>query len=213
LASKAISGQIPTKNNHRGGIVADSNLLSRIKLGTSNAKLVKWPGSEELVSLRILSLQERQEAGFATERHFKTSGIDLNMATATDYDEEKAIQMLWRALKDPKENAPLCKDIGGFRCALTREEKTTLIDEYLTFERDCAPSPENLTAEEFDLFVSEVKKTPEEMLSASYSTSMLKKLCKSLASQLAIALSRNSSGSAAQGTLSNSDATTQDGNQ
>jgi hypothetical protein len=193
--------------------VADSNLLSRIKLGTANTKMVKWPGSEELVSLRILSLQERQEAGFATERHFKTSGIDLNMATAPDYDEEKAVQMLWRALRDPNGNVPLCKSIGEFRCALTREDKTTLIDEYLTFERDCAPSPDNLTEDEFDQFVSELKKTPDEILSGNYSTSMLKKLCRSLASQLAIALSRNFSGSATPETQSSSNATIPDGNQ
>jgi hypothetical protein len=172
----------------------ESSLLSRIKLGTANTRLVKWPGTDQLVTLRILSLQERQEAAFATERHFKTSGVDVNLATASTYEEEQATQTLYRALRDPAVNAPVAKTISEFRAAVTREEKGALIDEYLAFERDCAPSPENLTADEFDKFLTEVKKNAAEMLSASYSTSMLKKLCTSLVSQLAIALSHSSSG-------------------
>ena len=175
--------------------MSDLSLLSRIKLGAANTKLVKWPGTDELVTLRVLSIQERQEAAFATERHFKTSGIDVSLATAGDYDEEKSVQLLYRALKAPKDNVPVAKTIGEFRAALSREEKGALIDEYLTFERDCAPSPDNLTEDEFDKLLTEVKKNAQEMLSASYSTGMLKRLCTSLVNQLATVQSHNSSGS------------------
>lgn len=192
--------------------MADANLLSRIKLGTKNEKLVKWPGSEELVAMHVLSLQERQEAAFATERHFKSSSVEVNLATAPDYDEEKAIQLLWRALRDPKTQEQLCKPIDTFRALINREEKGALIDEYLTFERDCAPSPDNLTDDEFDRFIAEVKKTPDETLSGSYSTALLKKLCMSLVSQLAIALSPNLSGSPTSKLQSSSVAKTQAGN-
>ena len=160
-----------------------SDLLAKLKLGTDNNKLIDFPGTTTKVVLRILSQADLQSATFATERLFKQEKIDVNIVTGNEWDNEKATQILYMALRDPENmDEPIAKSISEFRRALSKETKDALIDEYLAFEKDCSPSPGNLSDEEFDRVVTEVKKKPEAILGKSFSTSMLKKLITFLAS-------------------------------
>jgi hypothetical protein len=151
------------------------DLISKYKLGTSNTKLIAWPNSTDMVGLRILSQSQLQEATFATEKWFKENKIDINMSTADEFDSEKATQVLYRALVDPVDfKTPVCNKIDIFRQSLTRDERSCLIDEYLTFEKDCSPRPENMKDEEFEAWIDSVKKTPEELLGNVISSRTLK---------------------------------------
>lgn len=160
-----------------------SDLLSKIKLGTDNVKLVDWPGTQTKVALKILSQSDLQSATFDTDRLFKTEKIEVSMVNASTYDDEKAVQILYRALRDPaKMTEPVCSTIIEFRKALTRSERDILIDEYLTFEKDVNPASEALSDGELDKVVSEIKKKPEMINGSNYSTASLKKLITILAS-------------------------------
>jgi len=162
-----------------------SDLLNQLKLGTDNVKLIKWPGSSKEVALRIISQRDHQDSVFSTERLFKSEKIDVNMVTAEEYDSEKATQLLYRALRDPQKlDEPISTSIGEFRRLISREEKRMLIDEYMGFESECSPSPENLSAEEFDKVFTALKKNSAETIGSITSMSTLKKLLRTTADQL-----------------------------
>ena len=161
-----------------------SDLLETLKLGTDHVKLINFPGTDKKVAIRILSTHDLQMATFATERLFKSEKIEVNMVSAAEYDAEKAIQILYLALKDPQNlDQSICKNVTEFRKALTKNERDILIDEYITFEKDCSSSLDMLSNEEFDRLVAEVKKKPETIQTNSLSTATLKRLITTLASQ------------------------------
>ena len=153
-----------------------SDLLQRLKLGTSNRKLISWPGTNTQVMLRVLSQQEHQEAAFATERLFKNEKIEVNLITSSEYDNEMATQLLYRAMHDPEKPEEAICSIAEFRRSLSKEEKKSLIDEYQAFEKECSPSPEGLTDDEFAAILESLKKKPETTISGISSISLLKKL-------------------------------------
>jgi hypothetical protein len=171
-----------------------SDLLQRIKMGAEATKLMPWPGTDRQILMRILSQADLQEAEFATERLFTSEKISVNLVTSDEYEAERATQTLYRVLRDPeKRTDPICPTITEFRRLLTRREKQVLIDEYLTFEKDVSPRPENLSDDEFDRILAELKKTPDMITSASYSTATLKKLITCLGKELSTLLLVNSS--------------------
>lgn len=159
-----------------------SSLIEKLKLGIDNPpKIIKWPGSDVQVALKIISEQARMEASFATERLFKSERIDSNLMTADQYETEKVIQILFRALRCPDDlDKPVFPSITDFRKALTREDMRILIAEYTGFESECSPSPENLSPEEFDKLLLEVKKNAATTTSNISSMSTLRKVIISL---------------------------------
>jgi hypothetical protein len=160
-----------------------SDLLQKLKLGTDHTKLIDFPGTTQKVVIRILSTADLQMATFNTERLFKAEKIDINIVSANDYDDERATQMLYMALRDPEnQDEPIARTITEFRRSITKEIKSALVDEYLTFEKDVSPTPDNLSSEELDRTIAEVKKKPETILTSAISTAMLKKLIIILAS-------------------------------
>lgn len=162
-----------------------SDLLQRLKLGSDNVKLIDWPGTTKKVALKILSQQDQQLAAFETERHFKSNKIDVSMVTAEEYENEKATQILYRSLKDPEKlGEAIAGTITEFRSLITREEKKLLIDSYLTFESECSPSPDNLSDEEFDRLITDLKKNPAQTLGNITSIHTLRRLLHTTVSQL-----------------------------
>lgn len=173
-----------------------SDLLQRIKLGTRATKLVTWPGSPEKVLMRILSQQQRQEATFATEALFRGAKVDINMVTANEYESEQATQMLFKSIRDPAApDEAICASVTDFRKALSADEKRILLDEYVAFEKEISPSPDNMSDDEFDALLSELKKTPDKTIGSISSISTLKRLLLSLAYQPAALPKASGSGS------------------
>lgn len=146
-------------------------------LGSKNSKLINWPNSNEQVVLKILSVQDEQDAKFCTDLLFKQSKIDVTFVNSDEYASETFTQILYRALRDPKDmSKPICESISKFKMLLTNELKLYLFDEYQSFARECSPSPDNMTDDEFDRILQSVKKNPSLIYSENYSLNMLKKL-------------------------------------
>lgn len=161
-----------------------SDLLQRLKQGSAATKMVMWPGTKQGVLMHVLSQQEHQDATFATERLFKSDKIDVNLVTANEYESEQVTQMLYRALRDPeKPQEPIASSITDFRRALTKDEKKYISDEYLAFESEISPSPDNLSNDEFDKLLSDLKKNASQTVGSISSTATLKKLLLTMASQ------------------------------
>ena len=161
-----------------------SSLLQKLKLGTANVKIICWPGSEQKIALKILSQQDHQEAAFACDRHFTQQKIAISMVTADEYDVEKSMQVLYRALRNPESlDEPIATTMTEFRAAITREEKNKLIEEYLAFETDVSPQGDRMSGDEFDALVASLKKNPQQSVGSISSLSTLRRLCAFMASQ------------------------------
>jgi hypothetical protein len=158
--------------------------LKQILAGSDNIKLLKWPGSDVQVAMKILSESDRQAANFAAERLFKAQKIEAALMTMTTYEEEVLTQMLYLSLRDPEDTTkPIFVNISEFREFLTKGIKTDLVMEYLNFEKETCSNLDDLTQEEFDVLYTNLKKKPDETLEKVSSLRQAKKLLLILVSQ------------------------------
>lgn len=166
-----------------------SNLIRRIKklkAGKKNKRLVKYPGSDEKVVVRVLTCAEIQNVNLAVETHFRSLDINYSMDWLLAQDDtnrdEETIQTIWKAFTD-KDGKPLADDIDELRANLTDTEKNYLITEYNIFQMECSPDLGEMPVEEFNDFVEDVKKNTDSALLNITSTSLLKRLVRSLVVQ------------------------------
>lgn len=158
------------------------NLLEKLKAGKRNIRIVKFPGTDQDVAVRIMSNAERQEALFATEDRFKQKKIEVSTTTVEAYDDENTTQILARALRDPDDpEKPFAKNADQMRDLLNLKEKNALVAEYNAFEDEASPVAETISDEDLDRIFDEVKKKPETGSDLSIST--LRKLIIYLASR------------------------------
>lgn len=163
--------------------MSHADLLERLKAGTNNRKTIRFPGSDMDVTISVLSEAQRQEAHFETEQYFKRKSIETSMVTIDAYEAEKSLRMVYKALSDG-EGEPLARTIERFRGLLTVDEKNTLVDEYLAFEKDCSAGY-GLSEGEIDAILDDVKKNPTAIGSVS-SIGIARQLITFLVNRLAI---------------------------
>jgi hypothetical protein len=161
-----------------------SDLLHRIKQGVKNHKTIPFPGSDNLVKMYLLSEKDTFEATVAAEQLFRSQKVEINFHNVNAYENEKAVQMLYRSLIDPENNEPITESITEFRKLLTNEDRNLLIEEYNSLVEECSPSPKNMSIEEYDRLVELLKKNPVETIGNCSSLLTLKKLSMYLAEQL-----------------------------
>ena len=141
-----------------------SDLLARMKSGTKAFKLIGTPWDPTVqVAVRILSQAQYQDAVVETEEHFKARKIELTSTTAVEWENERALRLLYKALQDPKDNfSPIAPDILTFRNLMSPPEVQYFLDEMLAWQSECSPSIEKLSADEADRLIEDLKKKPEE---------------------------------------------------
>jgi len=165
-------------------VAKSESRLARLKAGKRNTKVVAFPGSDDQVALRPLTLAERQAAVFAAEGVFQSAGVKFDVATSDAYADEVSTQVLALALRDPDDpDKSFASSADELRRNLSLDEKTALIELYNEFEEDCSPRLGEVTDEEFKSLLSEVKKSPESLNFLNSST--LRRLALSLVSELA----------------------------
>jgi len=136
-------------------------LLEKLKAGKENIKRISWPGTDQGVGITVLSRAQISQARYAAENTFKQAGIEPNLMTADEYEDERTVQMLYRALSDPENpGQPVAKTINDFKAAITTDEQDILAEEYLALEKECSPRPDKMTDKEVEDLIAEVKKTP-----------------------------------------------------
>lgn len=159
--------------------------LEAIKQGIRNTKVLVWPGTTAEVVMRILSKQEAQEAFFAAEQRFQREKIPVQWHNLEEFQEERSIQQLFRALRDVDGNTPLASSVEVFRALVTKDDIDCLSGAYSEFEAEVGGNLEMATDEEIDLLLSELKKKPEQVLGTVSNTGTLKRLLRSLVAQQA----------------------------
>jgi hypothetical protein len=157
------------------------NLLSLLKKGVNARTVTKWPGTDYAIELRVLSDQDKQEAAMAVATLYQNAGIKVGLENVDDYEAERTVQILMRAVLDPATHQPLTNDITEFRRLLTSDVAAQLLAEQAEWQRKCSPSPYEMKPEEFDALLLAVKKNAETTLGSVTSIATLKRLVKSLA--------------------------------
>lgn len=161
------------------------DILAKLKISGAVIRRVTLPRKESEapeLGLRILTEADYMEAGLCALASLSARGHeDANLANSELFEGAKVTELLARALVDPSEGKPLAKDAAELRGVLSRADKAWLIDQYLDFEREFAPSQVNMDAEAFAELLAEVKKNPATPLLNDSSTATLKRLVLSLA--------------------------------
>lgn len=157
--------------------------LEAIKQGIRNTKVLVWPGTTAEVVMRILSKQEAQEAFFAAEQRFQREKLPVQWHNLEEFQEERSIQQLFRALRDVDGNTPLASSVEVFRALVTKDDIDCLAGAYSEFEAEVGGNLEMASDEEVDLLLSELKKKPEQVLGTVSNTGTLKRLLRSLVAQ------------------------------
>ena len=68
------------------------SLIEKLKAGTRNVKTIKFPGSEDDITMQILSNADIQDAVFVAERRFKGDEMPVVTSTLDAYEDERTTQ-------------------------------------------------------------------------------------------------------------------------
>jgi hypothetical protein len=161
------------------------DLIEQLKAGASNHKMVSWPGSDARIELHVLTEQDHFEAGIAADRIYADADLPITSANVDDYQAEKNTQLLFRAVRDPQSHKPLKCAVEDFRRMLTRDIRNALITELSQLEQECSPNPYTLSDEQYASVLEAVKKNAEPTVMSVSSIALLRRLSRSLASELA----------------------------
>jgi hypothetical protein len=137
------------------------SVLDKIKGGKRDLRIVKFPGTDQDVALRVLSSEELQEVAFATEKLFADKNIKVTATTIGAYEDENTTQILFRALRDPIDpDQPFAKDVDELRRLLVAGEKDILVELYSAFEQETSSFEITVSEEEEDGPFEKSKQNP-----------------------------------------------------
>lgn len=139
-----------------------SDLVTLLKARKRFVKRIPLRTQEGTLDVGLMALNdaEEAEADLATEKHFlpkKQEDIPSD-----DWHGERAVQVLCRAIVDPdKKPAEPCLTVGEVRTLLAGSEVGYLLREYNEYCDAVRPSFDNLTKEQYEAIIEEVKKKPD----------------------------------------------------
>lgn len=166
-------------------------LLAKIKAGKNVRKTVLFPGTNQPLDFKLLSEQDKLDAGLQTDLLFKDTSVGFH--NHNDYLNEKTTQLLYRACVETGTTTPIAGTITEFRKLITGRERDLLIDEYNEFDQEFNPSPNALSAEEFDKLMFDLKKKPETTIGTILNLQTARRVITSLVSHPAISPKDNGS--------------------
>lgn len=139
------------------------NLIGILKAGGNHKEPFTWPGTDKQLSIKIATEQDNTEASKAASDFFK--GYPIGHENIREFETEKLIQILFRCIIDPETNERAFKNITDFRESLTPEIVSFLDDEHDIIHEKYAVNPDEMTDEQFDKFVDDLKKNYETTIS------------------------------------------------
>ena len=151
-----------------------SDLLDKIKAGSSHKKEVSWPGTDQTIHMRVLNENDHLQSSLATDALFK--GTPIALQNMDHYNGELETQYLYRATEDPETGKQLFSNITEFRDVLTPEIKNILAEELDALHEEFSPDPLKLSDEEFDKLTSDIKKNAEATVGAVSNIFIARKL-------------------------------------
>lgn len=160
-----------------------SSLLQKLKAGTGNHKIVKFPGTEENIRVRLLSSAETQTANIECEQWLKKEGLEVTPSTIHYMEQERNIRQLFRSLRTEDGESGLASSLEEFRSLMTLTDLEFFAGVYNELEKSTFVSPYEMSEKEFNDLVEEVKKNPVKTIGSISDLSTLKRLCLILANR------------------------------
>jgi hypothetical protein len=159
------------------------SLLAKLKAGTTNHKIVKFPGTEENVRVRLLSTDETQLANIECEQWLKKENLDVTPTTIHYLEQERNVRQLFRALRNEEGDAGLADSLNEFRSLMTLTDLDFFAQIYQSIEAESSVNPFEMDEQKFESLVADVKKNAKMTIGNITDISTLKKLCLTLASR------------------------------
>ena len=138
-----------------------SELLAKIMAGAQNHKIIKWPGQENLVKIRVATENDQSIATLEADKKFKDRSIGI--ANAQAYLDYKMSWLLYLVVSNPDDDKPLGQFIA-FEKMLTPGVKEALDNEQDELQIECSPSPDKMTETELQAWFEEAKKNTEQAI-------------------------------------------------
>ncbi len=158
-----------------------TTLLEKLKASGYHKKETKWPGTDNIIHLRILNENDYLQASLSTDKLF--SGTPIAVQNIDKYNAELETQYLFRSLEDPETGKQLFSNITDFRDLLTPEIKEILADELDSLHEEFSPDPLRMDQEAFDKLLNDVKKNAKETVGTVSNIFIARKLIIYLAKQ------------------------------
>jgi hypothetical protein len=159
-------------------------MLKMLKAGQANRRRVQWPGTDTDIELRLLSNAQISEASLAADALYNKQGVSVQLHNLDDWRREMTIQQLFRACVEPGTDTPVAATVAEFRELCSRTEADLLVQEYEALEQQTNPSPQEMSADEFDALLEQVKKKPQQTIGSISNIATLRRLSTCLASLL-----------------------------
>jgi hypothetical protein len=131
------------------------DLLQKLKSGTENHVIVKWPGTDDDVKIRVATEREYSNASLETDRTFKGRPIGIENAQA--YSNSLASRILHTVISDPEKSTPI-GTFKEFEGLLTTDAKACLDTIQEDLQETYSPDPVKLTPEELKTKIEDIKK-------------------------------------------------------
>lgn len=132
--------------------------LSDMLRGPRAVKIIDWPGRPEVqVGLRLLSGTETLDASQEALAAFKARELSPD-DLPEEWSEQITYCRLARALVDPQSKQRIFLDVADLQSALNAVTTEALAAEYLDYEASCNPHPEEMTEQQLDALLEELRK-------------------------------------------------------
>jgi hypothetical protein len=141
----------------------------RLAHGRTLRRRTTWPGTAVPISISVLTYRQRAEAMAAGLTQLRARGIDDGKPAPEHVEpalSEHIIQILARALRDPESDELLFAAAEDLADTATEDEVSILFAEYADFRETVAPTLKELPPEEWQRFLSAIKKKEPESWSA-----------------------------------------------
>ncbi len=135
------------------------DFIAAARRGTEHSRRCVWPGTDKEFVMRVLTCDEKLFARANTDRQMKSSGIERDLIGMDAQEEELTLQFLAISCRNPEdESKPLFDSPEQMRKALHGRELRELSFEYSSLIADYDPDFEDLTSEDVDAILEQVKK-------------------------------------------------------
>lgn len=132
--------------------------IARLRKGSENRKRILWPGTEEQVYIRVLAEGDYLRAEQHCDSAYRERGINLG-----NVEERSALKddyCIYLAIVD-EDGKRLFPDFDTFVQYLTPEIRNILISEQNNLQSEYAPRMAEMSDDEFDSLLTEIKKNTE----------------------------------------------------
>lgn len=159
-----------------------ATLLEKIKASSYHKEETKWPGTDNMMHLRILNEEDHLQATISADKLFGETKFSVQ--NIDQYNAELETQLLFRAIENPETGKQLFSNITDFRSLLTPEVKDVLADELDALHEEYSPDPFKMDEEKFDKLLFDLKKNAKKTAGNVSNIHIARKLIIYLVNQL-----------------------------